>query len=227
MKCKAIAVIPAFNEQAHVRKVVERAVEFVDYVVVVDDGSVDGTFEQAGLDGAVEVLRHPRNMGVGAALRTGIAHALQYKPGAIVLLDADGQHDPEEIPSLLRPVLGGEAHLAVGMRDFSLMSLPRHISNSLSAHILRRFYGVPVGDVQCGFRAVRADALGRLTIEQDGYPWAAEQLIKAARLGLKMADVPIETIRPASSHIKPVWDTLRFLHMLLREKGWREADHIG
>ena len=102
----------------------------------------------------------------------------------------------------------------MGARDFDRMTLPRKASNLLTARLQTRF-GVKLPDVQCGFRAIRADALQHIQLRQDGYPWACEMLIEAKKQGLKMEPVPIETIRGLKSEIKPLRDTLEFLYMLL------------
>ena len=216
MRPRVVAVLPAFNEEATVRRVVEEVYELVGMVVVVDDGSRDGTPSRADLDGMVQVLRHPRNLGVGAALRTGLRKAFRLRPDAVVLLDSDGQHDPQEIPSLLEPVLGGSAHLAVGCRDFNRMSPVRRASNLLTAKLLRSLFGVEVADVQCGFRALRGDLVPHLLPAVDGYPWASEQLIRAQSLKLKIQGVEVSTLPRLSgqSHVKPLRDTLSWLGMM-------------
>ncbi|MEM2905915.1 MAG: glycosyltransferase family 2 protein [Candidatus Bathyarchaeia archaeon] len=213
MKHRVVAVIPAFNEARTIAAVLDGVLDAVGYAIVVDDGSLDGTAALASLDGTVPVVRHPQRRGVGAALRTGIAEALSMRPEVILTLDADGQHNPEEAPSLLEPILSGRADLVVGARDFSKMPVPRQASNLVTARILRGF-GVHLPDVQCGFRAIRREALERLQIEEDGYPWAAEQLIRAQRLGVQMGSVEIETIRGDKSGVKPLRDTIRFLRMI-------------
>jgi len=218
MKGKVVVVIPAFNEERSVARVVERAVGIIEEVIVVDDGSLDRTATLASLDGTVPVIQHPYNIGCGGALRTGIAHAQKGNADIIVLLDADGQHNPEEIPTLLDPILNGYTHLVAGARDFSKMTLPRRASNILTANILRRSFGVTLPDVQCGFRAIRSDVLDRLKIHEDGYPWACEMLINAKRRDLKMASVEIETIRAQKSGISPLRDTLQWLRMMLRKE---------
>jgi len=200
-------------------EVVMKTSEVVENVVVVDDGSVDGTFNVASLDGTIPVIKHPYNIGVGATIRIGITHALKTKPDIVVMLDADGQHNPEEIPSLLEPILKRKSQLIVGRRDFSEMSLPRRLSNTLTAKILNQTWNVNLADVQCGFRAVRTDVLRSLKIRENGYPWACEMLINAQRLGVKMSSVHVETIRGDKSSVKPLRDTLCFLRMLSRQKG--------
>jgi len=223
MKAKIAAVIPAYNEEKHVQEVCEKTVEFADAVFVVDDGSIDLTAAKASLDGSIPVARHVRNVGVGAALETGIRLALKLKPQVVVTLDADGQHKPEEIPALAEPVLKRQAHIAVGGRDFNVMSLPRKASNVLTAKMLNCMFHVGLPDVQCGFRAIRGDTASLLLGWDKGYPWACEMLIKAKQLNLKMASAPIATINPESSHIKPLTETLRFLNMLLRRRLEKEV----
>lgn len=219
MKPKIVAVVPAFNEQKTIARVVMKTAEIVENVVVVDDGSIDRTFKIASLDGTIPVLSHSHNIGPGGALRSGINYALLSKPDIIVTLDADLQHNPEEIPSLLEPILKRKSQLIVGRRDFSEMSLPRRLSNTLTAKILNQTWNVNLADVQCGFRAVRTDVLRSLKIRENGYPWACEMLINAQRLGVKMLSVYVETIRGDKSSVKPLRDTLRFLRMLSRQKG--------
>jgi glycosyltransferase involved in cell wall biosynthesis len=213
-RARIVAVIPAYNEERYIRGVVEGAVQTADHVIVVDDGSADMTGSAASLDGSVRVVRHGFNMGVGAALDTGVAVALRLKPQVIVTLDGDGQHDPLEIPSLAEPVLSGRAHVAVGCRDFERMSLPRRLSNALTAELMGRLFHVDLPDVQCGYRALRADAAPLLRGWDSGYPWACDMLIRARRLDLRMTPVPIGTVRPGHSHVKPIRDTLRFLNMV-------------
>jgi glycosyltransferase involved in cell wall biosynthesis len=193
----------------------------------VDDGSTDSTAAKASLNGSVPVVRHVQNIGVGAALETGMRLALKLKPQVIVTLDADEQHKPEEIPALVEPVLKRQAHISVGARDFNVMSLPRKTSNILTAKMLSSMFHVDLPDVQCGFRAIREDAASLLLGWGKGYPWACEMLIKAKQLNLKLASAPIATINPESSHIKPLTETLHFLNMLLRRRLEKEVTKLG
>jgi glycosyltransferase involved in cell wall biosynthesis len=213
---KVVAIIPAFNEEKNIARVVDKAINEVDRVIVVDDGSEDKTFELASLDGSIPIIKHPYNIGCGASLRTGIEYALRLKPDIIVMLDGDAQHNPEEIPCLIEPILNNNQHLVVGARDFAKMSIVRRSSNILTKNMLERFFNVKMPDVQCGFRAIRTDVFNTLKIEENGYPWACEMLIKANRLGLKMKSVEIETIKADKSSIKPIRDSIAFLRMMIR-----------
>jgi len=110
-----VAVLPAFNEQRTIAEVILKTEKNVDRVVVVDDGSSDLTAEVAERLGAT-VIRHKRNIGYGAALRSGFEHALKLNPKVVVTLDTDGQHDPNEIPNLVKPILEGKADVVIGSR---------------------------------------------------------------------------------------------------------------
>lgn len=218
MREKVIAVIPAFNEERDVARVVQKTLNEVDNVIVVDDGSRDATFKLASLDGTVPVIKHSYNIGVGRALRTGFNWTHSLKPEIVIMLDADGQHDPVDISNLVEPVLKGDAVLTIGERDFGKMSSVRRASNLLTSKILHDWFNVGLYDTQCGFRAIRTDALGLMSLRQDGYPWASEMLIQARQLGLKMKSAPIETIRPSKSGIRPLRDTLQFVRMCISLK---------
>ena len=121
-----LAVIPAYNEERFIGSVVLKAKRCVHHVIVVDDGSSDTTSRIAA-DAGAEVVRHEENRGKGAALATGFLHARAHKPGAVVMLDADGQHRPEEIHQVIKPVLMGQADIVIGSRYLDdRSSVPRH-----------------------------------------------------------------------------------------------------
>ncbi|HOT03576.1 MAG TPA: glycosyltransferase family 2 protein, partial [Methanolinea sp.] len=173
-----VAVIPAYNEELTIGTVVLRTRQHVDHVIVVDDGSTDKTASIATLAGA-EVLQHPINLGKAQAMFKGFARAKEYNPLAVVMLDADGQHNPDEIPELLKPVLSGDADLVVGSRYLNGASkIPKH--RILGQKTLNLVTNVGSGgsstDTQSGFRVLGRRALANLDFYSEGYNIESDML---------------------------------------------------
>jgi len=190
-----VACIPAFNEERMIARVVLLAKRYVDKVVVCDDGSGDLTGEVAGALGAV-VIRHEGNRGKGVALRSAFLRAKELKPDVVVVLDADGQHDPNEIPKLLEPVMSGEADMVVGSRyvegSKSDAPLYRRVGLRLVNALRANVSSSAVGDSQSGFRAFSSRALEVvLGVEAEGYGVETEQLALAKKGGLRVVEVPV------------------------------------
>lgn len=188
-----VAVIPAHNEERFIGSVVLKARKHVHVVIVVDDGSTDATAEIAEAAGAI-VIRHAHNLGKGAALNTGFLEARKLRPEAVVVLDADGQHQAEEIPLVTRPVLEGEADMAVGSRFLDTSSrVPRLRALGLRAVTLLSNLGsgVSLSDSQTGFRAFSRKALKGFSFQAHGFSVESEMQFLAQKLGLKTTEVPI------------------------------------
>jgi glycosyltransferase involved in cell wall biosynthesis len=210
---RAVAVvIPAYQAATTIAAVVSRTSRAVPgaTVYVVDDGSTDGT-SAAGRGQGATVLGHPRNRGKGAALATGIAAALEGGAGAIITLDADGQHSPEEIPGLAAPVLAGEADLALGARARTgAMPWGRRCTNWLSAALASRIGGVAVPDAQSGFRALSRGVAQAVRPGEQGYDFETAFLLAALARGFRVRFVSVSTVyegRP--SHFRHWADTWR------------------
>lgn len=189
-------VIAAYNEAAPIAGVVRQVLPYCTRCIVVDDGSVDGTSDQARAGGAV-VLRHPVNRGQGAAMMTGIRYSLAGRPDAIVTFDADGQHDPADIPALVKPVVEGRVDLTLGSRFLGRTEgMPGSRRLLLKGGILftRLFSGVRVSDVHNGLRALSPAAARQLTITLDGMAHASEILHQIRGRGWRFEEVPA-TIR--------------------------------
>jgi glycosyltransferase involved in cell wall biosynthesis len=203
-------IIPAYQAASSVGKVFDRARAAVPdaRIWVVDDGSTDGT--QRALP-AEHVLRHSENRGKGAALRTGIDRALVDGATAIVTLDADGQHPPEEIPRLLEPIFGASADLVLGARARTeAMPLPRRFTNWLSSTLATRIGGVGVPDAQTGFRAFSAEVGLLNTPDETGYDFEAAFLLFALVWPWRVVSVMIPTLyQDSRSHFETGRDTLR------------------
>jgi glycosyltransferase involved in cell wall biosynthesis len=188
-----VALIPAYNEAAGIAQVVAGTLKEISKVIVVDDGSTDATAELAEAAGA-EVIRLPRNRGKAGAVMAGFAAALVRGYGVAVMLDADGQHLPEEIPGVLGPVLAGEADLVIGSRFLEVRSeIPRY--RVLGQKTLNFFTalgaGVSLTDTQSGFRALGPAALARLDFAPEGYSLESDMIAHFAAYGLRILEVPI------------------------------------
>jgi glycosyltransferase involved in cell wall biosynthesis len=207
---RVAVVIPAYQAASSVGKVFDRARAAVPdaRIWVVDDGSTDGT--QRALP-AEQVLRHPENRGKGAALRTGIDRALVDGATAIVTLDADGQHPPEEIPRLLAPLKNGSADLVLGARARTgRMPIPRRVTNWVSSTLATRIGGVGVPDAQTGFRAFSSEVGLFNTPDETGYDFEAAFLLYALVWPWRVVSVTVPTIYEGSrSHFETGRDTLR------------------
>jgi glycosyltransferase involved in cell wall biosynthesis len=208
---RVIALIPAYEEGPRVRDVVVGAASHVP-VLVVDDGSTDDTAEQAESAGA-SVLRQRPNQGKGAALRAGFRHALEEGYDAVVTLDADGQHDPAEIPTLLVALARTRRpELVVGRRSFRAMPASRRIANELGRRVLSTALGEDVPDNQSGYRVVGRQLMeAMLDSREDGFEFEVEMIARALREEWPIAWVPIRTIYGAPSHIRPLHHVRHFL----------------
>jgi polyprenyl-phospho-N-acetylgalactosaminyl synthase len=201
---KVIAVIPAYQEAARIAKTVEAVRPYVDGIVVVDDGSEDGTVE-AAREVDVAVLRHRVNRGQGAALRTGNEAALRLGADIIVHVDADGQHDPSFIPALVEPIRGSQSDIVFGSRF--LGTVPEGMPMSRRGLLLaaRTFnallMGIPrrVTDPQSGMRAMTADAARAVDFRQDRMAHCSEILRLATRSSFRWCEVPVRIRYTAES----------------------------
>lgn len=193
---KIIAVVPAYNEAAVIGDVVRGLRAVVGQVVVVDDGSRDGSGELARAAGAT-VLRHLINRGQGAALETGTRYALRQGAEVIVHFDADGQHDPADVARLVAPVASGQVAVALGSRFLgSAANLPwsRRLILKLGILFTRMFSGLRLTDTNNGLRALSRAAASRIRLTHDGMAHASEILDIIADLNLPHVEVPV-TVR--------------------------------
>jgi len=189
-----VACIPAFNEEKTVGKVVLQAQRYVSKVIVCDDGSTDMTAEIAARLGA-DVIRHERNLGYGAAIQSLFRRAKELDADVAVTLDADGQHDPSEIPNVTKPVLDDIADIAVGSRfaDRRLAySIPwyRRAGIKLITRLVNNASKQGIQDTQSGFRVYNRRSLETLSAYENGMGVSVEVLINAAKQGLRICEVP-------------------------------------
>ena len=212
-------VIPAFKESVRVRTTLAELLPRYSNIVVVDDGSPDDTGAVARSCG-VWVVRHPINRGHGAALQTGIDFALLQGAETIVTFDADGQHDPADIPAILEPVQSGAADIALGSRFLGHtvgMPLSRRIVLKAAVLFTRVVSRIHVTDTHNGFRAFSRAAAQSLRIRQDRMAHASEILDEIRRLGLRYREVPV-TIRYSAATLEKgqsSWNAVRIVWQFL------------
>ncbi|MDQ2659783.1 MAG: glycosyltransferase family 2 protein [Verrucomicrobiota bacterium] len=211
------AVIPAYCEEKHVGAVVVRTLQQVDHVLVIDDGSADQTAAQARAAGA-EVIVHESNQGKGASIMTGLRHWLEHGFEHVIILDADGQHLPEEINRFIAAAaLGMELIVGTRMNDVREMPLVRRMVNRYMSRKISRVCGQEIPDTQCGFRMLSAAVIPHLLDGECRFDYETEMLIIVSRKGFKIGAVPISTVYSDEvSSIHPVRDTLRFFKLMRR-----------
>jgi len=221
---RVAVLIPALNAARTLPAVVVEARRQLEPVIVIDDGSTDGTGDAARAAGAT-VLRHDKNRGKGGALKTGFAWALEHGFDGVITLDADGQHLPSEIPKFLAArgaadlradlIIGGRSHL------FEQMLPRRRMANRFSAASIAFASGTPISDSQSGFRFYSANLLRNLALRTDGFDLESEVIVRAGRRGFRIVTIPIElgfVDGISTSHYKPLKDTLRIAWTVLRAR---------
>lgn len=188
-----VAVVPAWNEERTVGSVILQARDHVDRIVVVDDGSTDDTAAVAGKAGA-DVVPHDANRGKGAAIRTGLDVAAKHDPDVVVLLDADGQHDPTEIPRIVAPIEDGDADVVVGSRTRpgdGRASRSRRTGRRALDKATNVLSKLDLQDTQSGYRAFRGDRVDDVRPREAGMGVESEMLLRAARADLEIVEVPV------------------------------------
>ncbi len=205
-KHRVLVIIPAYNEARFIGSVILKLRQQPVDLLVVDDGSRDDTAEIARAAGA-EVLQLEANQGKAAALNAGLAYASDSSPEAIVMIDADGQHLPSELIQVVRPILGGQADIAIGSRYLQNTSnTPSHrkVGHKMLNFITGLFSGVQVTDSQSGYRAFSPKAYRQLRFSSKGFSVESEMQFLASEHNLKVLEVPI-TIQYLDKEKRSAW----------------------
>jgi glycosyltransferase involved in cell wall biosynthesis len=212
---KIVALIPAYNEEEGIQPVIEGASQFLP-VWVVDDGSSDRTAEVAQATGA-HVIRQIPNQGKGCALKNGFRQALTAGVEAVVTLDADGQHLPQEIQRFLAKYAETRADLIIGQRDFSQMPTIRRLSNTIGRSLFSWALRTPVSDNQSGYRLISTRLMqAMLDSQESGFELEVEMVVVCVLKKYRLEWVPISTIYAGEkSHIKPLQHGYNFLRLTL------------
>ncbi|MCK9151582.1 glycosyltransferase family 2 protein [Methanobacterium alcaliphilum] len=214
---KIITIIPAYNEEKTISSVVKGALTYSN-VLVVDDGSIDQTSNLASLSGA-DIIKHSKNRGKGAAIKTGIKKALNDDYDVMVFIDGDGQHDPDSIPSLAQSI--GRYDFIIGSRfkedDFRNMPIQRRFSNKLTTKLISYVTGYHITDSQSGFRAISSNCAEIfLHIKYDDYVYESEALYQASKNSLLIKEEPISCNYQDEKSYIGLMDVLKYLKFIIR-----------
>jgi glycosyltransferase involved in cell wall biosynthesis len=216
---RTCVIIPTYNEARGIAGLVkEIRLQNLD-VLVVDDGSSDNTAQIARECGAI-TLRNENNEGKGASLIKGFNYALANGYDAVITMDGDGQHLPEDIPYFMRLAKYSDSAIFIGNRMQRTKTMPfvRVVTNRFMSWLLSCLTKQRIPDSQCGFRLIKKEVLKSVTLVTSKYETESEILIKGSRLGFKIEAVPIKTIyRKEKSQINPLIDTVRFIRLIIRE----------
>lgn len=216
---KSCVVIPTYNEAKTISELV-REIQRQDLeVIIIDDDSQDNTPEIARSCGAT-VLKNQINQGKGASLIKGFHYALSKDFDAIITMDGDGQHLPEEISLFLHLAQYSKSGIFVGNRMSRPKSMPllRILTNKFMSWLISKIAKQKISDTQCGFRLIKKEVLEKLKLTTSRYETESELLIKTSRLGFKIESVPIKTVySDEKSQINPFLDTLRFIRFIVKE----------
>jgi glycosyltransferase involved in cell wall biosynthesis len=216
-KADICVVIPAYNEEKNIARVVAGVRALGYATLVVDDGSSDRTVGLARGAGADEVLTASANQGKGAVIRRGLERALAKPFAAVILMDADGQHDPRELESFRAALQQTPFSVIVGDRMARPEGMPwlRRVTNRFMSWILSVLTGQRIPDSQCGYRALRREAAGKMDLRTSRFEIESEMLLEAARHGFKIGSVPVRSVyEGGASKISPFRDTIRFIAFL-------------
>lgn len=199
-------IIPAYNEETRVRPVITKIAKLGYNMVIINDGSSDNTLEilkdvKKQFPSQVHIYSHAINRGVGLAMQTGFEAVLKYNPKYIVNIDADGQHDVNDIEKVLEPLVSGRVDAVIGARPLEDMPLTKNFANTVMNILTRMFYKANVSDSQTGFRALTIDALNKISINAHGYLISSEFIREIHDNKISFEEVEIKTIyNPETQH---------------------------
>ena len=214
-------IIPGHNEEKSIGQVVEKAKKFAaaSKIVVVDDGSRDGTAAEAGRRG-VTVLRHLINLGKGAALRTGGQYSSRRGAEALVFMDSDGQHDPEDLPRLLAALKDNDIVFTFRDRKSTDMPFIKKFGNTFIDAAMQLLFHINVKDTQCGYKAMTRAAYEKMQLMSNDYSIESEIAAKAGKYKLKFTQLPIKTVYADRYKGTTVFDGVK---IVLKMLWWKAA----
>lgn len=214
---KVAAVIPFFNEELHIQEVVNQVLNFVDLIILVNDGSTDNSLNLIPNNNSIILLHHNKNLGKGAALKSGFIKSIELNTKFVVTMDADFQHDSKIIPKFLSKL--EQFDCVIGNRNFSKNKMPFHrkLSNFLTSKLLSVKTGYKILDSQSGFRAFRTNILSEILPVYSGFEAESEMIVKISKKKLKLGFLSIPTIYNDNvSKMKALPTILGFVKVILK-----------
>ena len=206
-KRSTYVILPAYNEATRIVPVLEAIAEKGYNMVIVNDGSSDNTLEvitetKRKYPDQIHIFSLMINRGVGVATQTGFDAVFMFNPKYVVSMDSDGQHSPDDLDNVIRPLVSGEAQAVIGVRPLKDMPFTRNFANSVMNLLTKIFYKVDVSDSQTGFRAITVDALRKIDINARGYLISSEFIREVNDNNIPFAEVPIQTIYTPETQAK-------------------------
>ena len=216
---KTCVIIPVYNEQENISSLIDKIKRMNLDILVVDDGSQDNTYNIV-FRLNVPILHNEKNQGKGFSLVRGFSYAIEHNFDAVITMDGDGQHDPNEIPIFLEAAEHSPSCIFIGNRMYRRNAMPflRLLTNKFMSYLLSFLVGQHVPDSQCGFRLIKRELLNKLRLFSHNYELESEIILRAGRLGYKIESVPIKCLYGShGSKINPFLDTWRFLCFIFKE----------
>lgn len=224
---KTLVIVPAHNEGATIKDLVTRIKKHNLPVLVVDDGSTDNTSQEIK-DLQITVITNQRNSGKGSTLIKGFTYAIENGFDAVITMDGDGQHLPEDIPVFLAAAQKSSHGIIIGnrMTDTAAMPTVRLMTNVFMSWTISKLAGQRIQDTQCGFRLIRREVLQQIPLSMRKFELESEMLLEAGRAGISIKSVTIKTIYASDkSHIRPIRDTFRFFKFIARHIAANKNNH--
>jgi len=229
-KNKIAILIAAYNEEEHVKAVIKGCLKYHLDIIVIDDGSTDSTLKKirsipSPKGHKIVVIRHRTNKGKGKALRTGFLYATKKNYSGIITLDADGQHDTEEIKNFLEIVEKDNPDLIIGNRMADTKNMPfiRLATNIITSWMISVISRSKVSDVQSGFKYIKTDVLKNIKLETGNFDTEPEIIMKSSWSGYNIVNMPVKTIyhKNFTSHVNPLTDTIKFFKLVFNSLRWK------